>query len=76
LNEVFSPALQVKQFVAVVRSRWCRFMVFKTGHEQHYLFAQLDSYGCQTGLQFPVLKADLLPEIRRALSHGFGNDTL
>ncbi len=67
------PELGVKQYVARVRSRWCRFDVFTTGSPQHYLFAQLDENGCQTTLQFPVLKADLLPDIRQALAHGWGN---
>lgn len=67
---------QVKQYVAVVKSRWCRFMVFKTGDNQWYLFSQLDPHGCATTLQFPVRKADLRPDIRRALAHGWGNANL
>jgi len=73
---VSPPELGVKQFVAVVRSRWCRFMVFTTGSPRHYLFSQLDPHGCQTGLHFPVLKADLRRDIRRALAHGWGNASL
>ena len=64
---------QVKQYVAVVRSRWCRFRVFATGDARWYLFDQLDEHGCSTTLQFPVKKSDLKPEIRRALAHGWGN---
>jgi hypothetical protein len=69
-------AYEVKQFVAVVQSRWCKFMVFTTGSPQHYLFSQVDRQGCQTGLQFPVLKAALRYDIRRALAHGWGNAML
>jgi len=76
VSGVFAPELQVKQFVAIVKGRWCRFMVFETGSTKHYLFSQLDYAGCQTGLQFPVLKRELVPEIRRALAHGWGNATL
>ena len=67
------PELQVKQYVAVVHGRFCRFMVFRTGSDRHYLFAQLDPTGCQTGLTVPVRKADLQPEVRRALAAGVGN---
>lgn len=66
----------VKQFVAVVQSRWCRFMVFTTGSPKHYLFSQLDRHGIATGLMFPVLKSELRPDIRSALAHGWGNATL
>lgn len=67
------PELGVKQYVAVVKSRWCRWMVFETGSAKHYLFCQLDPHGYATGLQTPVLKTDLQPDIRRALAHGVGN---
>lgn len=73
----FLPEYQVKQFVAVVqgstRTRW---LVFKTGSDKHYLFSQIDPNGCQTGLQVPVAKRDLKPEIRRALANGKGNASL
>jgi len=69
-------ALMVKQYVAVVQGHFCRFMVFTTGDDKFYLFAQIDPDGCQTGLQFPVRKSDLQPEIRRALANGWGNATL
>jgi hypothetical protein len=66
-------AYMVKQYVAVVQGRWCKFMVFETGSPKHYLFSQLDPSGCATTLQFPVLKTDLRDDIRRALAHGWGN---
>ncbi len=68
------PEMQVKQYVATVRSRCCRFRVFETGCTRFYLFCQLDAFGCDTGLQFPVAKASLRPEVRRALAHGSGNE--
>ena len=73
----FPLNMQVKQYVAVVKGKLgVKFMVFKTGDEKFYLFSQLDPYGCQTGLQFPVAKKDLVPDIRRALAHGYGNAML
>jgi hypothetical protein len=72
----FRPEYQVKQFVAVVQGEHGRFMVLATGSDRHYLFCQLDPSGCQTGLQFPVLRADLQPDIRAALAHGWGNADL
>jgi hypothetical protein len=69
----FDVRYQVKQYVAVVRGPFCRFTVFETGDSQWYLFDQMDSYGCSTTLQFPVLKSDLQPEIRKMLRHGCGN---
>ena len=48
------PRMMVKQYVAVVRSRFCRFMVFRTGDEKYYLFCPLDRDGCQSTWQFPV----------------------
>lgn len=75
---MMDPRYQVKQYVAVVesRTRWggvVRFIVFTCGDVKHYLFSQLypDSLEA-TGLQFPVLKADLKPQYRRALAHGWG----
>lgn len=67
------PELGVKQYVAVVASQWCRWMVFETGNPRYYLFSQLDPAGCATGLQVPVRKADLQADVRRALAHGWGN---
>ena len=66
---------QVKQYVAVVQnSKGSRFMVFETKDPQYYLFAQLfGDTSISTGLQIPVCKKDLLPDIRRALRHGWGN---
>ena len=70
------PEWMVKQYLAVVQGAWARFMVFETGSPRHYLFSQLDPSGCQTGLQFPVAKTDLRPDIRKALAHGWGNASL
>lgn len=69
----YAPEIQIKQYVAVVRGRWCRFMVFRTGDDRFYLFSALDRHGCQTGLQFPVRRSELRPDLRRALAHGVGN---
>lgn len=69
-------AYMVKQYVAVVQGDWAKFRVFETGSPRHYLFSQLDPSGCQTGVQFPVLKARLRDDIRRALAHGWGNASL
>lgn len=63
----------VKQYVAVVQGAHSRFMVFETGDSRFYLFSQLDPDGCATGLQVPVSKKDLQPEIRSALRNGWGN---
>ena len=65
--------LGVKQFVAVVRGRHGRFMVFETGDARYYLFSQLAPDGTATGLSWPVRKTDLQPQIRSALRHGWGN---
>ena len=70
----FPSELQVKQYVAVVRSKTGqRFRVFTTGSQKHYLFDPLDADDCSLCNQFAVLRADLKPEIRRALRHGRGN---
>lgn len=71
----FPPEYQVKQYVAVMRSpkTGVRFRVFTTGSEKHYLFDPLDEDDCSTCCQFPVLKAELRPEVRRMLRHGWGN---
>jgi len=65
--------LQVKQYIAIVQSTHSKFMVFATDSPMHYLFCQLDKFGCQTGLQIPMLKSDLRKEIRSALNYGWGN---
>ena len=67
------PETQVKQYVAVVQGQHGKFMVFETGSSRHYLFSQLAPDGTQTGLQWPVLKSDLQPEVRRMLRAGYGN---
>jgi len=67
---VFPPYLQVKQYVAEVNgdfgSRW---YVYKTGSDKHYLFSCVQN----PTFSVPVLKADLQPEIRRALARGVGH---
>jgi hypothetical protein len=74
---MYQPAMQVKQYIAVVQNeRGMRFMVFATKDPKSYLFAQLDESGCATGLQIPVRKADLQPNIKSALAHGWGNASL
>ena len=67
----FPPELQAKQYVAVVANGhgW-RFRVLTTGSARHYLFQALDVGPPDP---FPVLKADLQPEIRRMLARGCGN---
>lgn len=69
------PRYQVKQFVSRLRSpsTGARFNVFKTGDEKYYLFDPIDKDGCSYCNSFPVKKSDLLPEYRRALTHGWGN---
>lgn len=71
----FAPELQVKQYVAVVRSRTGqRFRVFKTGDDKYYLFDPIDAHGCSYCNAFAIRKTDLRSDIRRALAHGMGND--
>jgi hypothetical protein len=66
----FRSECQVKQFVAEVNgcfgSRW---HVFITGSDRHYLFTCVQN----PVLSVPVLKADLRPDVRRALAHGYGH---
>lgn len=70
----FAPEMMVKQYVAVVRSSTgTRFRVFETGNPKFYLFDPLDEHDCSLCMQFPVLKKELRPDIRRALAHGVGN---
>jgi len=67
--------LMVKQYIAVVRNG-CgqRFMVFATRDPKYYLFSSLVGETTISGsLSFPILKAHLRDDIRRALSHGWGN---
>lgn len=67
--------LMVKQYVAVVRGdRAGRCRVFETGDPQYYLFDPIDGDGCSLCSPFAVRKADLRPEVRQMLRHGFGND--
>ncbi len=65
----------VKQYVAVLKNPRTgqRFRVFRTGDDKFYLFDPLDAFDCSHCCQFPVRKSDLRPEIRRALTHGWGN---
>ena len=63
----------VKQFVARVQGRWSRYNVFATGDAKYYLLDPIDKSGCSLCNAFPILKADLRPALRRALSHGYGN---
>jgi hypothetical protein len=69
----FAQSLQVKQYVAEVRGRFAWFRVFETGDSRFYLFDMFDPAGCSTTIQFPVRKADLQPDVRRALRHGAGH---
>jgi hypothetical protein len=70
----FAPEMQVKQYVAVIKnSRGRRFRVFETGDPKFYLFSTIAPDGTEGGLQFPVLKKNLRPDIRRALARGCGN---
>jgi hypothetical protein len=67
---VFPPELQVKQYVARVRgAHGFLWDVYRVGSDKHYLFACVQN----PTFQVPVLKADLQPEIRSALAHGFGH---
>ena len=69
----YRPECQVKQYVAVVRGRFGEFMVFATGSDRHYLFAQLyPGTLTATGLSWPVLKRELRDDIRHGLAHGAG----
>lgn len=71
----YAPELQVKQYVAeVTNGAGQTFRVFKTGRDSHYLFAQVDGYGCDTGLHVPVAKRDLARPVARALANGCGLD--
>lgn len=66
----FPPELQVKQYVGIVRGAFgSRWQVFMTGSDKHYLFANVKN----PTFQVPVRKADLQPEVRRRLAHGYGH---
>jgi hypothetical protein len=66
----FAPELQVKRFVAEVNGSFgARFRVFTTGSDRHYLFSLVQN----SDISFPVAKADLRPEVRQALAHGWGH---
>lgn len=62
----------VKQYVAVTRTRFGRWMVFRTGDDKYYLFVAVDRNLCALGLSHPIKKTDLKQDIRRALAHGYG----
>jgi hypothetical protein len=67
----YRPEWQVTQFVAEVNGACgTRWRVFRTGSNRHYLF---DLVGANPPLQHPVLKADLRPDVRSALAHGWGH---
>ena len=69
----FRPEVQCKQFVAVVDGEHGSFNVYTTGSDRHYLFRQLDAAGqAETGLEWPVAKADLRDDVRHGLAHGVG----
>lgn len=67
---MFLPELQVKQYVAEVNGAFgSRWRVFNTGSGRHYLFVLVQN----PEIAAPVLKADLKPEVRRALARGVGH---
>lgn len=68
--------MMVKQYVAVVRGRWCKFMVFQTGDPRFYLFCPLSPEGYLSDFQIPVRKTELRREIASMLNHGCGNANL
>ena len=67
----FDRRYQVKQYVGEVEGSRATFRVFKTGDDRWYLFCTIDRDGCDVGVQFPVRKTDLHPEVKRALAHGY-----
>jgi hypothetical protein len=71
----FPPWLGVTQYVAVYRNRWGqRFAVFRTGDDRYYLFSALLGESSMHGdVAFPVEKARLRDDLRRALAHRHGN---
>lgn len=68
----FAREMQVKQRVNEIRSPMTgvRFHVYETGDARYYLFRVLDPWGCEGGVEFPVRKADLTRDARRALRGG------
>ena len=66
----FLPECQVMKYVAELNGAFgFRFRVFTTGSSAHYLFSCIQN----PDIQFPVRKADLRPEVRSALAHGWGH---
>ncbi len=69
----FRPEWQAKQFVAEVEGRFgFRFRVFTTASARHYLLVCVQN----SDIQVPVARADLRPEVRSALAHGWGRGRL
>lgn len=68
----FDPRYQVKQYVARVEGERAAFRVFETGDARVWLFSQVDENDCDTGLQMPVLKRDVRPDVAYALRRGVG----
>jgi hypothetical protein len=65
--------LQVKQYVGEVRTDRGCFRVFRTGDDHFYLFDPFDpATGASGCIGFPVEKARLRDDLRRALAHGWG----
>jgi hypothetical protein len=64
-----APELQVKQFVAELNGDFgFRWQVFRTG-TQAYLFVCVQN----SGIYAVVRPAELQPEVRSALAHGWGH---
>lgn len=64
----------VMQYVAEVQGPFCRFTVLKSGDPKFYIFDPLHpDYGTSMCMSFPVRKADLRDDLRRALANGWGN---
>jgi hypothetical protein len=66
----YRPELQCKQFVSELNGALCRFRVFTTGSDRHYLFAPVGPMSLVMQ-PFPVLKRDLRNDVRSALAHGW-----
>jgi hypothetical protein len=65
-----APELQVKQFVAELDGAFgSRWRVFLTGSGQHYLFVLVQN----PDIFKAVRRADLRPDVRSALAHGWGH---
>jgi hypothetical protein len=66
----FASEMQPKGYVAEINGRFgTRYRVFTTGNPKYYLFVCIED--CR--IQFPVLKARLRPDVRKALAHGMGD---